>query len=84
MCLCIRKEPGCSFCDTVCRELWSFNENVLSVFSFCLSQQQWTFPSEEVRGFVFFSECQIPKRSTSCARNVFFNSALVVKTLFLL
>lgn len=84
MCLCIRKEPGCSFCDTVSRELQIFNETVLSVSSFCLSQQQWTFPSEEVRGFVFFSECQNPKRNAGYARNVFFNTAVVVKILFLL
>lgn len=55
MCLCVSKEPECSFCDSVSRELWIFNEFLLSVFSFCLSRQQWTFPSEEVRDFVFLS-----------------------------
>lgn len=84
MCLCLSKEPGCSFFVTVSRELQIFNDTLLSVFSFCLSQQQWTFPSEEVRGFAFFSECQIPKRNTGYARNVFLNCAVVIKILLLL
>lgn len=83
-CVCVsEKSPGTVFV-TLSRELQIFNETVLSVSSFCLSQQQWTFPSEEVRGFAFFSECQIPKRNAGYARNVFFNTAVVVKILFLL
>lgn len=78
-----QKRARVQFRDTVSRELQIFNE-VLSVFSFCLSQQQWTFPSEEVRGFAFFSECQIPKRNTDYARNVFFNSAIIEKKILLL
>lgn len=63
MCLCISEEPERSFVI--------FNEIVLSVFSFRLSQQQRTFPSEEVRDFVFLS-VKFPREAQAMLEMYFF------------